>query len=141
MKKGFEIKIVESWPEGQIIELYKEGGWWLDHYAPEGLEGLVKGSFAFAVAIDNSTGLAVGMGRAISDGTSDAWLQDIVVQKEFRGRGLGRAIIGKLLDHCISHGLVWVGLVAEPGTRQFYEPLGFEILPGEPMVFKRASDV
>jgi GNAT superfamily N-acetyltransferase len=134
---GFDIIIVKSWPNDQIVELYKAGNWWLDHYTTDGLDELISGSFAFAVVIDKTTGRAVGMGRAISDGVSDAWLQDIVVLKELRGMGLGRAITKKLLEHCMSRGLVWVGLVAEPGTKKFYEPLGFETLPGEPMVFKR----
>jgi ribosomal protein S18 acetylase RimI-like enzyme len=137
----FNIIIVESWPNDQIVELYKAGNWWLEHYTTDGLDILIKGSFAFTVAIDAATGRAVGMGRAISDGTSDAWLQDIVVLKEYRGRGIGRAITEKLLEHCISRGLVWVGLVAEPGSKKFYEPLGFETLPGEPMVYKRRPDV
>ncbi len=81
------------------------------------------------------------MGRAISDGTSDAWLQDIVVLERCRGRGIGRAIVSKLLEHCMAKSLVWVGLVAEPGSRRFYEPLGFEALAGEPMVFRRKPDV
>ena len=141
MPEGFDIVFVKSWPSDQIVELYKEGGWWLDHYTADGLENLISGSFAFAVAIDISTGRAVGMGRAISDGVSDAWLQDIVVRKDLRGRGLGRAIIERLLEHCLAKGLVWIGLVAEPGTRKFYEPMGFEALAGEPMVFKRGKDV
>jgi GNAT superfamily N-acetyltransferase len=141
MQNGFEVKIVDSWPESEVVELYKAGGWWLDHYTTEGLDDLIKGSFAFAVVIDKNTGQAVGMGRAISDGVSDAWLQDIVVLKDFRGMGLGRAITKKLLEYCMARGLVWVGLVAEPGSRKFYEPLGFEKLPGEPMVFKRGKDV
>ncbi|MBA3046182.1 MAG: GNAT family N-acetyltransferase [Candidatus Thermoplasmatota archaeon] len=136
MTDGFDIRLVDAWPADQIVELYRAGGWWLDTYSSEGLDALICGSFAFAVAIDSSTGRAVGMGRAISDGVSDAWLQDIVVLNEFRGRDLGRAIIETLLEHCKSRGLVWVGLVAEPGTRKFYEPMGFEALPGEPMVFR-----
>jgi aralkylamine N-acetyltransferase len=132
--------IVETWPNDQIVELYKAGGWWLEHYSPDGLDELIKGSFAFAVAVDETTGRAVGMGRAISDGVSDAWLQDIVVMKEFRGRGLGRAITEKLLKHCLSNGLIWVGLVAEPGSMNFYRQLGFEPLPGEPMVYRRKPD-
>ncbi|MFO7619119.1 MAG: GNAT family N-acetyltransferase [Thermoplasmata archaeon] len=131
-----ELRFVKAWPRDQIVELYKAGGWWLDSYSSEGIGDLIKGSFAFAVAVDRATGRAVGMGRAISDGVSDAWLQDIVVLKEFRKLGIGRAIISKLVEHCKSSGLIWIGLVAEPGTRKFYEPLGFEVLPGEPMVVR-----
>jgi len=137
----FDIIFVKDWPSDQIVELYKAGGWWLDHYTTDGLDDLISGSFAFAVVIDKTTGRAIGMGRAISDGVSDAWLQDIVVLEEFRGKGLGRAITEKLLKHCVSRGLVWVGLVAEPGTKKLYEPLGFEKLPGEPMVYNRRKDV
>ena len=141
MQDWFEIKFVKSWPKDQIVELYKAGGWWLEHYSADSVDNLIKGSFAFAVAVERASRRAVGMGRAISDGTSDAWLQDIVVLKEFRGRGIGRAIVAKLLDHCLSNGLVWVGLVAEPGSKRLYEPLGFEALPGEPMVHRRKPDV
>ena len=134
---NFIIEMVHDWPKEQIVDLYKSGGWWEDHYSPDELDTLIKGSFAFAVAVETSTGKAVGMGRAISDGVSDAWLQDIVVLDEYRRRGVGRAIIKKLLEHCLNRGLGWIGLVAEPGTREFYKPLGFDELPGEPMVYKK----
>ncbi len=131
------IEMVHDWPKEQIVELYKSGGWWEEHYNADGLDSLIKGSFAFAVAVDTTTGIAIGMGRALSDGVSDAWLQDIVVLDDYRKRGIGRAIIQKLLDYCLTKGLTWIGLVAEPGSKEFYKPLGFETLPGEPMVFKR----
>ena len=136
-KSSFIIEMVNDWPKEQIVELYKSGGWWEEHYDADGLDALIKGSFAFAVAVDASTGLAIGMGRAISDGVSDAWLQDIVVLNDYRKRGIGRSIIQKLLDYCISKDLTWIGLVAEPGSKEFYKPLGFATLPGEPMIYKK----
>ncbi|MCK5398005.1 MAG: GNAT family N-acetyltransferase [Thermoplasmata archaeon] len=135
---SFIIEMVHDWPKEQIVELYKSGGWWEEHYDPGGLDALIRGSFAFAIAMDASSGLAIGMGRAISDGVSDAWLQDIVVLDDYRNRGIGRAIIKKLLEFCQMKGLGWIGLVAEPGSKEFYEPLGFKTLPGEPMVYKKA---
>lgn len=141
MADDFELRFVNEWPAGQLVELYKAGGWWEPHYDTDGLDALVAGSFLFVVAVDASTGRAIGMGRAISDGTSDAWLQDIVVLPDHRGKGIGRAIVKALLDGCVQRGLVWVGIVAEPGTRGFYEPLGFLRLEGEPMVFRRKPDV
>ena len=141
MPDDYEIRIVDSWPADEIVELYRAGGWWMDHYSPAGIPDLIKGSFAFAVALEKATGRAVGMGRAISDGASDAWLQDIVVLKDHRRRGIGREIAGKLLQHCLDRGLAWVGLVAEPGSGRFYGSLGFETLPGEPMVFRRKPGV
>jgi GNAT superfamily N-acetyltransferase len=129
------IQLVDAWPEEDIIELYKVCGWWKEHYPTESIESIIEGSFAFAVAV-NESGKAVGMGRAISDSVSDAWIQDVAVLQEWRGMGIGHDIIKALLDHCLRMGLCWVGLVAEPGTREFYTPLGFRQLPGEPMVFE-----
>ena len=55
-----EIKLVKSWPANEIVELYKAGGWWLEHYSQAGILPLIKGSFAFAVAIDLQSGKAIG---------------------------------------------------------------------------------
>jgi len=135
VQKDVKIQLADAWPEEEIIELYEAGGWWKEHYPPESIESIIEGSFAFAVAV-NAAGKAVGMGRVISDGTSDAWIQDVAVLQEWRGLGIGHDIIRALVDHCVRRGLCWIGLVAEPGTREFYTPLGFKELPGEPMVFE-----
>ena len=68
----------------------------------------------------------VGMGRAISDGVSDAYIQDVTVLSTYRGRGLGSRIVQCLVAELTRRGIDWVGLVAMPGTASFYEPLGFE---------------
>ena len=131
-----EIRLVDAWPKEDIVELYKAGGWWKEHYDADKLQLMVEGSFAFFVALDPNSGKAVGMGRCLSDGVSDAWIQDVVVLESHRKRGIGRGIVTALLDHCLENNMVWVGLVAEPGTGDIYFPLGFKKLLGEPMVFQ-----
>lgn len=121
-----EIKIVDKWPEDEIVNLYKAGGWWKDHYTPEGLKYLIKGSFAFAVAIDKKLKKAIGMGRLISDGVSDAYIQDLAVLPKYRDKGIGREIVKTLVNHCKKKGIHWVGLIAEPDQDGFYSGLGFK---------------
>mgnify|MGYP003564745560 CR=1 FL=1 len=123
-----EIKLVNSWDQKDIVELYKVGGWWKDNYNPSGLKNLIKGSFAFAVAVDKISGKAVGMGRLISDGVSDAYIQDLVVLSEYRDQGIGRQIVKILLDHCLSKGILWIGLIAEPDQDGFYSNIGFKTM-------------
>jgi len=125
-KQQIEIKIVDVWPEQDIIELYKVGGWWKDRYDSSGLKYLIKGSLAFVVAIDKKIKKAVGMGRLISDGVSDAYIQDLVVLPEYRDKGIGREIVKTLVDHCKKKGIFWIGLIAEPNQDTFYETLGFK---------------
>ncbi|MFA7561962.1 MAG: GNAT family N-acetyltransferase [Methanoculleus sp.] len=127
---GVEVRLVNVWDVEVIAGLYRAGGWWNEEWNPKGLRGLIAGSFAFAVAIDKATGKAVGMGRVISDGVSDGYVQDLVVLPGYRGRGIGTMILSTLLDYCTATGVAWVALVAEPGTEPFYTALGFRRMEG-----------
>lgn len=126
MDKSIDVKLVKKWPEEDIVNLYKAGGWWKEHYTPSSIKPLINGSFVFAVAVDKKSGKAVGMGRVISDGVSDAYIQDVVVLPECRRQGVGKQIVVTLLDKCLSEGLIWIGLIAEPGQDKFYTALGFK---------------
>ncbi len=117
--------MVDAWPIDDIVALYKAGGWWKDWYDKRGIPQLISKSFAFAVAVDNTSGKAIGMGRLISDGVSDAYIQDVVVLQEYRNQEIGTHLVKALIDYSHSKNLVWLGLIAEPGTDSFYVPLGF----------------
>ena len=124
-KKNVEIRRIKSWPVEEIVSLYKAGGWWKDSYDSAGISALITGSFAFVVAIDPTSGKAIGMGRVLSDGVSDAYIQDVVVVSAFRRQDIGKKIVGTLIDYCLSKGITWIGVIAEPGSDQFYTALGF----------------
>jgi GNAT superfamily N-acetyltransferase len=127
MKKyNVEIKLVSNWPEEDIVTLYKSGGWWRDSYVSSGLKPLMAGSFAFAVAVDKDTGKAIGMGRIISDGCSDAYIQDFIVLPKYRSQGIGKQLLNFLIEHCLKKGILWIGLIAEPERESFYSSLGFK---------------
>jgi aralkylamine N-acetyltransferase len=127
MKDASQIKveIIKSWDHKEIVDLYRSGGWWKDGMNPNLLGELIRGSFLFAVAVDISTSKAVGMGRVISDGIADAYVQDLVVQKEWKEIGVGKMILSSLLEECQSRNISWIGLIAEPGTDSFYQSSGF----------------
>ncbi len=117
--------------------VYRTGGWWNDNYRTETLEPLVKSSFAFAVAFDRNASRLAGMGRVISDGVSDGYIQDLFVLPEYRLSGIGGRIVKALLEKCKVNGLEWVGLIAEPGSENFYRDLGFKVMQGHlPMLYK-----
>jgi len=137
MKQQIEVKIVKSWSEKEIVELYKAGGWWKNSYDPSKIKYLIKGSLVFVVVIDKITKKAIGMGRLISDGVSDAYIQDTIVLPEYRDMGIGSMIIKTLLDYCLSKKILWIGLIAEPNQNKFYSTLGFkEMEKYVPMKYK-----
>lgn len=137
-KKQIEIRLVDSWPEDEIVALYKAAGWWKDSYNKAGISQLIVGSFVFAVAVDKKTKKPIGMGRVLSDGVSDAYIQDLVILPPYRGQNIGKKLVQTLVDHCRSKGILWIGLIAEPGSSQFYTALGFKQMENHiPMLYER----
>jgi len=131
------VSLVRSWDAEEIVTLYRAGGWWKDEYDPTEIPRLIGGSFAFVVAADKKSGRAVGMGRAISDGVSDAYIQDLVVLPSYRRKDLGTAMVSLLVARCRETGISWIALVAEPGSENFYVPLGFARMEGYiPLIYQ-----
>jgi ribosomal protein S18 acetylase RimI-like enzyme len=131
------IRLVHSWDEVEIANLYRAGGWWKEEYDLKELPRLIQGSFLFAVAVNTITGQAIGMGRVISDGVSDGYIQDLVVLPEYQKMGIGTRIVSMLVKKCIESGISWISLIAEPDTEKFYLPFGFHPMEGHtPLIFR-----
>ncbi len=119
----------------QLQELYRQAGWWSDELDTlERLERIISGSCCFLIA-ENTASEILGMGRAICDGVSDAYLQDITVKSDVRRRGVASQIVETLVRHMESIGIAWIGLIAKAGTDGFYGHFGFsEIHEAIPML-------
>jgi GNAT superfamily N-acetyltransferase len=79
------------------------------------------GRFVAAVAGDH----VVGTGGAACYGTQLAWICMILVDPQWRGRGLGGAIVEAVLER-VGPRMACVGLDATPAGRPVYARLGFE---------------
>lgn len=125
--------------QGRLIaELYRAQGWRqaCEEDSPLWIRKLVAGSHCFVIAVEEEE--VVGMGRAISDGISDAYIQDVTVRSDRRRQGIGRSILRTMLDRLNADGLRWIGLIAEPGSSNLYRQAGFREMPGSlPMLMSR----
>ena len=65
----------------------------------------------------------VGAGRCLADGLDCAYVADVAVHPDHQGRGLGKAIIQRLVSSAEHHKKII--LYANPGTEGFYRQLGF----------------
>lgn len=91
----------------------------------------IKPAAALATVFSNSMfkcfvfaeGRLVGAGRAVADGLDCSYIADVAVHPDHQGRGLGRAIIARLVE--LSAGHKKIILYANPGTEGFYAKLGF----------------
>lgn len=118
----------------RIITLYRHAGWWSEEIDDPGLVNrIVAGSHCFIAA--TLSGRIIGMGRAISDGASDAYIQDVTVDSAFRGKGVAAQIVQLLIERLKADGISWIGLIAEQNSHGFYEKLGFtEMRDAKPLL-------
>jgi ribosomal protein S18 acetylase RimI-like enzyme len=135
-----EIKVMTAADRSAVKKLYQEAGWWRANDETTDdcawIDTLVAQSICFVGAFRR--GEMVGMGRAISDGVSDAYIQDVVVRKQCRGAGIGARIIAEIVSFLNNRGIGWIGLIAEPDTQAFYQRLGFAAMPGyTPMLLQK----
>ncbi|VEN72756.1 GNAT family N-acetyltransferase [Candidatus Desulfarcum epimagneticum] len=132
-----ELKSPTPKQREEIAAIYLENGWWDEkNENPDLVSGIVSGSHCFVIA--EFQGRIVGMGRAISDGASDAYIQDMAVQSGFKRKGVGTQILKKITSRIQSDGIGWIGLIAEKGSSRFYSGQGFEIFrDASPMLLKK----
>jgi len=74
------------------------GEYWNVGVDPERLARAMRGSTVLVAAVDPQ-GRVVATGRALSDCARSAWVGDVCVAKEWRGKGLGKAVVARLLEH------------------------------------------
>jgi spermidine synthase len=124
----FQIKTIKTADIDAVVALYRDAGWWEDDYVAEDfIPAVVANSYSFVGAF-LPDGSMIGMGRALADGISDAYIQDVAVLNDYRQQGIGSMIIRHIIDCLREQGIDWIGLIGEPGTGSFYNKLGFKEL-------------
>src|SRR5690606_19568527 len=73
----------------------------------------------------------IGCARLLSDGYFFSTVPEILVDPEYRGRGVGSALIERVWEASPTS----LGFGVQPGNEPFFESLGFE--PGLAFYFKR----
>jgi ribosomal protein S18 acetylase RimI-like enzyme/predicted FMN-binding regulatory protein PaiB len=101
-----------------------EGQYWTRGVSREVLAQAQLGASAWLGARDAS-GRLVATARANSDGARHAYVADVAVAPEYRGKGLGNAVVRLLLDHPAVRGAGLVRLATQD-AQAFYERFGFQ---------------
>jgi ribosomal protein S18 acetylase RimI-like enzyme len=96
----------------------------------------IEASLATSIAVGAWDGeRLVGFTRALSDGTYRAYVEDVVVDPDYRGRGIGERMVAALLRTLAD--IETVSLFCEPARVGFYERNGFEARRNQVMMHKR----
>jgi ribosomal protein S18 acetylase RimI-like enzyme len=80
------------------------------------------------------TGRLVGAGRALADGADCSYICDIAVLPSHQGTGIGKQIVGRLVE--LSRGHKKIILYAVPGKEAFYRRFGFKRMKTAMAIFE-----
>jgi GNAT superfamily N-acetyltransferase len=88
------------------------------------VERQVRGAWRVVGAYEVATGAMVGFARAISDGVSDAYLGDMFVVPQHRGRGLSKRLLQLMIDDGPGRGFRWMLVTSD--AHALYAKFGFK---------------
>lgn len=109
--------------EDQLLSLYADAGWTAYTCEPERLVRAVGASLSVLTAWEDD--MLIGLVRAVGDGETILYLQDILVHSAHRRCGVGRALVQALLAE-YPHVRQRVLLAdSSPALEAFYRSLGF----------------
>ena len=126
------ITIKECAYNEEVLEIYKSVGWTIYASDPEKLRRAFVNSLYILGAYDGDT--LVGILRAVGDGETVVFLQDILVRPDKQGQGIGRKLMAEFFRK-YSH-VRQVQLLTDdtPATVGFYRAVG--MVPAEELHFK-----
>jgi len=98
-----------------------------------GLAGVIANANACVVVASDSAGAVIGMSSAqlvfsTAEGVWSAWVEDVVVAEAWRGCGLGRALLDRVLAWAAGRGATRAQLLADLDNQpalDFYRHLGW----------------
>ena len=107
-----------------VVRLCAAEGW--PSWTPENVAAALSapGVIALTALTDDDV---VGAAQLLTDGRVIAYLGLLVVDRGFRGRGIGTALVGELFERS---GLGRIDLLSEDGSTAFYESLPHKVKPG-----------
>jgi GNAT superfamily N-acetyltransferase len=82
--------------------------YWGRERTREQVEDQVRSAWRVVAAYETATGVMVGFARAISDGVATAYLTDVFVSDAARGNGLGKDLVGEMVDRGPGAGMRWM---------------------------------
>ena len=118
----------------KLAELYQAVRW-LHFKQPDKLKEAYRNSDFVVTAWDGER--LVGAGRIITDGCFNAYIPDIAVMPDCRGKGVGRGIVIRLVKTC--KGYYNITAVAEdPPAEKFFRSCG---LTDERKAFRKMTPI
>lgn len=107
----------------ELADLRESVGW---NRMEDALAAGLRGSFCHIAAYNGQT--LVGYIDCVSNGATDAYIQDLTVRPEYQGRGIGTRLMEDLIAHLTGQGIYMISVIFGEGLTAFYQKFGFTTL-------------
>ncbi len=134
-RDGFEISTDQARLDLDLVCGFLQASYWAEDIPREKLETSIRNARTFGVY--GEEGPQVGFARVVTDGVRFAYLSDLFILENVRGRGLGRWLMETIYAHD-RLGDVERWFLITRDARDFYRPLGFDDAP-EGIVMLRSA--
>lgn len=117
------IKEYSVYNENEILALYRSVGWTAYTESPEALSKGFENSLLVLAAYEGDA--LLGLIRAVGDGHTIIYVQDILVAPEFQRKGIGTALLREILSRFTNVRQIMLATDSAERTIAFYKSLGF----------------
>ena len=118
-----EINNYSAYNEKEILKLYSSGGWTAYTDDPQALKQGFQNSLLVLAAYEREE--LLGIIRAVGDGVTIVFIQDLLVFPEKQRKGVGTALVKAVLKRYPTVRQIELTTDQSPETAAFYESLGF----------------
>ena len=118
-----EIREYKDFNENEIRSLYDSVGWTAYTRDMPALEKGYRNSLLILAAYEKDQ--LVGIARAVGDGATIVFIQDILVKPDRQRQGIGTVLLKAMLDRYANVRQIELTTDSRPETIAFYKSLGF----------------
>lgn len=129
---GFELDDDPARVDLDAAYTFLSGAYWAEGRSRETIERLIRE--ADRVVSLYQAERQIGFARTVTDGTSVAYLADVYVLPEYRGRGLGLELVREAVENGPYADVRWILHTSD--AHGLYEQVGFGV-PGERLMERR----
>jgi N-acetylglutamate synthase-like GNAT family acetyltransferase len=110
--------------DSEVIYDFLSRAYWAQGRARSIIELSLKNSLVFGLYDE---GRQIGLARVVTDHATFAWLCDVFIHEDYRGRGMGKWLMASILSHPDLQGLRRF-LLATRDAHRLYSQFGFTAL-------------
>ncbi len=133
MVQGYRISTDKKYLDFEVIYDFISGSYWASGIPKHTLEKAISNSFCFGVYDSHDS--QVGFARLITDKATFAYLADVFILENHRGKGLSKWLVESIVSHPDLQGLRRV-VLATRDAHGLYAQYGFQPIENPEMLMQ-----